>query len=395
VGQHRQKRSIHDKIGDPVMADPASPSAPQSAPPPASSAPSQPDLDRKLKELEVRQKEMVVTEQEATQLSWWRSRLGNPAVLAILAALAGWLGTLVTQYLSKAQERDRQDAAQKLEEQKQLATERLERQKLEGTLILDALKTGETPERASRAAANLLFLANAKLITLDPEAMKTLQVVAGNATPGLPSPVGHTPLGELSDDDTFKGVDRREPKTTIVTDAKIEEFATVTDLVNNILQKAPDKMMQEKSGITKQTMTRVDAEKRNVRVKGFIYAFKKEADNDYHVILGDAPGTNPPVFLTVEISGLPSGGTAENRKTLSQVRNDFKDALQIGETGPRAYQILRDDAGKPTPIHVQITGSLFWDVDHPPGVLGPGALKSKTSWEIHPVSKIEFLEQVP
>ena len=34
---------------------------------------------------------------------------------------------------------------------------------------------------------------------------------------------------------------------------------------------------------------RVKQEQLNVRVKAYIYTFSKESDNDYHVILGDAP----------------------------------------------------------------------------------------------------------
>jgi hypothetical protein len=203
-----------------------------------------------------------------------------------------------------------------------------------------------------------------------------------------------TITGALPDpNNSFNGKERKIPKTTIVTDAEVEDFATVAALVKDILQKGPDDVMKAKSGITKQTMTRVDLEKRNVRVKGFIYAFKKEPDNDYHLIIGDAPGTNPKVFLNVEVSGLPVGGTAANLKTLTGVRNDFKEAFQVGETGPKGgFQVVRDAAGQPAPVPVQITGSLFWDVDHKPGAVGPKATKPDTSWEIHPVSKIEFLE---
>ena len=42
------------------------------------------------------------------------------------------------------------------------------------------------------------------------------------------------------------------------------------------------------------------------------------------------------------------------------------------------------------PIPVQIVGSLFFDVDHQPGEVGPVGMKPKTSWEIHPVSDIQF-----
>ena len=118
-------------------------------------------------------------------------------------------------------------------------------------------------------------------------------------------------------DDTFDGADRKAPKTTIVADIQVEEFATVAALIATL---PTDEDMKNLSGITRDTMTRVDAEKRNVRVTGFIYAFKKEDDNDYHVILGDPLGTDPPVYLNVEVSGIPVGGAAANRAILTTVR---------------------------------------------------------------------------
>jgi hypothetical protein len=191
-------------------------------------------------------------------------------------------------------------------------------------------------------------------------------------------------------DNTFDGEDRKLPKTTIV-DAGIEDFPSVTALVDDLLTRAPDAEMKASSGIKRTTSTRVDAEKRNVRVSGFIYAYVKESDNDYHVILGDALGTDPPVYLNVEVSGIPVGGTAANRDRLTTVRDTFKSAFTIGEKGPSRYQKLLGETGDTNPVPVRITGSLFWDVDHPPGKVGPAECRPHTSWEIHPVSEIEFL----
>jgi hypothetical protein len=204
--------------------------------------------------------------------------------------------------------------------------------------------------------------------------------VAADVRAALPDP-----------NESFGGTDRRLPKTTIV-DAPVEDFPSVGALVKQILANNPDKEMKASSGITKSTSTRVEAEKRNVRVPGFIYAFKKEDDNDYHVILGDAPGAQS-VFLNVEVSGLPVGGTAANRTRLTTARNLFKQKMGVGPTGPKGYQKSVDDNGQLSPIPVRITGSLFWDVDHPPGAVGPAEFKPKTAWEIHPVSEIEFLDQ--
>lgn len=181
---------------------------------------------------------------------------------------------------------------------------------------------------------------------------------------------------------TFKGTDRKVPKTTIVTDAPVKTFDTVAAVLATLV---PDAEMKASSGLTPSSATRVPAEKRNVKVTGFIHAFKKESDNDYHVILGDGPDAEP-AFMNVEVSGIPVGGTTQNRTQLATVRNVFKTALQTGETGPAGYKKPHD------PIPVRVTGSLFWDVDHPAGVVGPTGMRPKTAWEIHPVSEIEFLD---
>jgi hypothetical protein len=188
----------------------------------------------------------------------------------------------------------------------------------------------------------------------------------------------------VAEDDTFTGTDRMLPKTTVV-DGDAKDYATVGELVHHLLDEFPDKDMKQ-MGIARNTDTRVDAEKGNVRVTGFIHAFKKEGDHDYHVILGDGSNAESPVYLNVEVSGIPVGGTNANRKKLIAVRDQFKTAFNLGPTGPDSYE--RPDE----PIPVRISGSLFWDVDHAPGAVGPDDLKPKTSWEIHPVYEIEFLD---
>lgn len=44
------------------------------------------------------------------------------------------------------------------------------------------------------------------------------------------------------------------------------------------------------------------------------------------------------------------------------------------------------------PVPVEITGPLFFDVDHDAGVVGPQGHRPKTAWEIHPVMDIKFLQ---
>ena len=44
------------------------------------------------------------------------------------------------------------------------------------------------------------------------------------------------------------------------------------------------------------------------------------------------------------------------------------------------------------PVAVTVSGSLFYDVDHPPGAVGPVWAKPKTAWEIHPVTALSFVQ---
>ncbi|MFL6414788.1 MAG: hypothetical protein ACJ74Y_03860, partial [Bryobacteraceae bacterium] len=80
--------------------------------------------------------------------------------------------------------------------------------------------------------------------------------------------------------------------------------------------------------------------------------------------------------------GLPPSDSPFLR-TLKTARNEFK--LFFRNALPA------DGYDKYTPaIPVQVVGSLFFDVDHPTGEVGPLGLKPQTSWEIHPVSDIQF-----
>src|SRR5262249_38046941 len=132
---------------------------------------------------------------------------------------------------------------------------------------------------------------------------------------------------------------------------------------------------------------RVQQEQKNVTVTAYIYAFRKESDNDYHVILGDKPGTRNRKYLNAEVSGIPDIGTDDNRNQLWKVRKAFKQAFELGDEGPdRSYRPHE-------PIPVKVTGSLFYDVEHvPPHTVGPQYASPKTAWEIHPISGIEFLD---
>lgn len=128
---------------------------------------------------------------------------------------------------------------------------------------------------------------------------------------------------------------------------------------------------------------RIAEEKHYVRLlkDTYLYAFKKESDNDYHVIIGDNKNVKKATFFNVEISGLPNS----NNKTFTAVRAAFeKQFVQVCSSG---YVIFAQN-----PIKIQIEGSTFFDVDHKPGQIGPVGFQPTTNWEIHPISKITFLQ---
>ena len=133
------------------------------------------------------------------------------------------------------------------------------------------------------------------------------------------------------------------------------------------------------------TSQRVKEEQRNVRVTAFLYAASHENDNDFHLIVGRKPTDLPEMYMTMEVSGLPSSGSAAFQK-LKAARDAFK-AFFSAHLPPATYDFYHP------PIPVMIEGSLFFDMSHATGQRpGPQSLKSRmpTIWEVHPITKITF-----
>ena len=177
-------------------------------------------------------------------------------------------------------------------------------------------------------------------------------------------------------DSIFAGHARLEAKVTYVS-ADVEDFETVSALL-----KALDKEAVIRAKV-KGHNNRVAAEKRNVRLlkDTYLFAFKKESDNDYHVIIGDHFDPKKATFFNAEISGL----SKDNDKRFQAVRQAFeKQFIQVCNS---AYAVFTAK-----PIKIQIEGSLFYDIDHVAGQIGPKGYKPLSTWEIHPISKIVFLK---
>jgi hypothetical protein len=177
----------------------------------------------------------------------------------------------------------------------------------------------------------------------------------------------------------FAGHDRKAAKTS-TSDAPVEDQETLEAVLASLPD--DDQMLHHHPKITEaEDSDRVDEEERNVHFYAYLYATKREADNDYHIILGSTKSPTDSEFMTAEVSGLPR--TGPDRTKLKAVRKEFEDEFIDNPIGTR-YRTFQ------VPIRVEVTGSLFFDVDHPAGVVGPDGLKPNTAWEVHPVTKIVF-----
>jgi hypothetical protein len=181
--------------------------------------------------------------------------------------------------------------------------------------------------------------------------------------------------------DVFAGTDRRNPKTSVA-NAGLESYSTIAALRSAL----PADQQMLSLGISKAPdSARTPEEQHNVTVGGVIYAISKESDNDFHLIVGDPACSQAGCLINVEVSGLPQQAGDPNRPTLTAVRTKFLDFFGGTEPGTSGGY----DQYTP-PIAVTLTGSLFFDVDHKAGAVGPSGFKPNSAWEIHPLTDITF-----
>ncbi len=193
-------------------------------------------------------------------------------------------------------------------------------------------------------------------------------------------------LAKTSDD--FEGTARRASKLSIFKSAP-EEFGDLNDLIKTL--PAHEAMVKHKPKITIQPdSNRVSEEMRNVKVQAFLYAASREEDNDFHLIIGRDPKESTKVFMTMEISGLPTKGVPPFDKktfdTLKSARDAYKGFFKNNLPG-LGYDFY------PNPVPITIAGSLFFDMSHAKDSRpGPSKLRPfmPVVWEVHPVIEIEF-----
>jgi hypothetical protein len=186
---------------------------------------------------------------------------------------------------------------------------------------------------------------------------------------------------KVSTGDNFAGTDRKASKMSTGSGA-MENFNDLSDLIASLT--ADDQMIDHDPPIaTTADSGRTEEEQRNVSVSAFLYASSREADNDFHLIMGRDPNATPEVYMTAEVSGLPPNNFPAFPE-MNAARTSFKN--YFGDHLPGAGYDYYDP-----PIPIKIEGSLFFDMTHARGQHpGPQSLKSRipTIWEVHPVTSI-------
>jgi len=192
----------------------------------------------------------------------------------------------------------------------------------------------------------------------------------------VPGPTALAPAG-----DSFKGTARKAAKISFPS-AATKAFTDLRKLIESL--PADQTMEFHQPPITaKSTSNRVSEERRNVRVRAFLYAASHEEDNDFHLIIGRDPARRPEMYMTMELSGLPPKKATAFAK-LKAARDAYK--AFFGTNLPGMTYDFYDP-----PIPVRVEGALFFDISHANGQRpGPQSLKSRmpTIWEVHPITNI-------
>ena len=238
------------------------------------------------------------------------------------------------------------------------------------------LKTTETDGYETTPPAVALRAALHGQKEPDPEAV----TAAAKLSPAKPQP-GLT-AAAAARSDNFAGTDRMAAKLSLAT-AKLQTYTDVAQLIAT-LPSLEEMINQNISQLP--ASNRVPDEERNVHITGFLFAASREADNDFHLIVGLDPKAGKETYMTMEVSGLPPKNYPAFA-ALDTARTAFKQFFQNTNLPGAGYHFYQP------PIPVQATGSLFFDVKHAKGQApGPPSLKSRMPviWEIHPVSNIKL-----
>ena len=207
-------------------------------------------------------------------------------------------------------------------------------------------------------------------IDTEPSALPLIPMLAHRPDAFAPSAALalSAPLEESVD---FAGRARKAAKTSIASGA-MRRYGNLSLLVGSLVR---DDTMRALHISDAEDSNRVAQENKNVSVTAYLYATKRERDdNDYHLILGSAPSARSTTkFLNSEIAGLADN---PSRARLAAARSKFENLYAGAQEKP--------------PMKVRVKGSLFFDLHHAAGEAAAASYTPKTAWEIHPITDIVF-----
>lgn len=251
-----------------------------------------------------------------------------------------------------------------------------------GVLILGACETAPQPALKTTAARPSVVqkAPERNLAAEKPRAIGVVEDI-GFSEPVPVHRVSLTARARETDDVSFAGTARKAAKISIATAP--EQSMPLSRLVA-WCEEHDGEMREHDPRISSDAgSNRVPEEMRNVTTIAWVFFAKKENDNDYHLIIGSSADLETADLMNAEISGLPPRGS-RSFPQLEDARNEFEE-LFGDELRSGGYTQF-------TPTHVRITGSLFYDIDHPAGAVGPRGHAPATAWEIHPITSITLTD---
>ena len=242
---------------------------------------------------------------------------------------------------------------------------------------------------ASAAIMGANSMAGTTMQTQSPATTVVSQPAAASAS----STTGDGPF------DATKKHDRWVIKTSVSSNSTLAN--TVTAQVNDLakLQDLPTSVGNAKqfpASFISQTAANGMHEGQMVQTDCYIHlvAFEVDDDSDYHIQVNQNPTNNVTDLSPCLIVEVPHP-LATSDPELSQ---EFADARKLLRDNCFGGAIPTGTVS--TPLHVRITGQLFYDLSHA-GSSDPGGgrgktvngtrMKATTIWELHPVTNIEIL----
>ncbi len=248
-----------------------------------------------------------------------------------------------------------------------------------GMPSLDSVHT-TIPFKPTPTGPAYVIVRTTEVDSYEPSALRVRRLLTGTAAPQRSALVAALKARPTAGDN-FAGNDRKAAKLSIA-NAPTERFQDLKALIDGL--EPEQHMVNHKPRITTApTSNRAKEEMRNVGVRAFLYAASREADNDFHLIVGRDPAATPEMYMTMEVSGLPPANSP-SFGALKGVRDEFQKffGAQLPGLGYDFYH---------PPVPIAIEGSLFFDMTHSSGQRpGPPSLKSRmpTIWEVHPLTAI-------